>query len=179
MTRVIHYGIPMVGLRDKKLPGKLIVVEGTDGGGRLDADRTAAGMAGSQWLRHHRNRFDPFEPGRGRNQEGEARPHDGRPNYEFVLLHRFRGSAGEANHPGAAGGICRAETGTSIPSLPARRRAGRIQMGPRRTGIRAIPDVVPYLRIDVENLIPRVVNSAESTIGVPAWMTCAGTISQQ
>ena len=34
MTRAMAYGHPLPGLQDTRLPGKLIVVEGTDGVGR-------------------------------------------------------------------------------------------------------------------------------------------------
>ena len=34
MTRILFYGHPLPGMAEERLPGKLIVVEGTDGVGR-------------------------------------------------------------------------------------------------------------------------------------------------
>ncbi len=160
MTRVIHYGYPMVGLRDKKLPGKLIVVEGTDGVGRS----TQIALL-REWL--EANGYATTETGLIRSNLAGAgikkakRGHTmGDLTMNLFYSTDFVDRLEKQIIPALRAGFV-VLTDRYIYSIIARAQVRGVDPKWIRDvlGFALIPDVVFYLRIDVENLIPRVVNS--------------------
>ena len=160
MTRVIHYGYPMVGLRDKKLPGKLIVVEGTDGVGRS----TQIALL-REWL--EANGYATTETGlicsdlAGAGIKKAKRGHTmGDLTMNLFYSTDFVDRLEKKIIPALRAGFV-VLTDRYIYSIIARAQVRGVDPKWIRDvlGFALIPDVVFYLRIDVENLIPRVVNS--------------------
>ena len=160
MTRVLHYGFPMVGLRDKKLPGKLIVVEGTDGVGRS----TQIALL-REWL--EANGYATTETGMIRSDLAGAGIKKAKRGHTMsdLTLNLFYSTdfvdrLEKQIIPALRAGVV-VLTDRYIYSIIARAQVRGVDPKWIRDvlGFALIPDVVFYLRINVENLIPRVVNS--------------------
>jgi dTMP kinase len=160
MTRVIHYGYPLVGLREKRLPGKLIVVEGTDGVGRS----TQIALL-REWL--EANGYATTETGLIRSQlagpgiKKAKRGHTmGDLTMNLFYATDFVDRLEKQIIPALRAGFV-VLTDRYIYSIIARAQVRGVDPQWIRDvlGFALIPDVVFYLRIQVENLIPRVVDS--------------------
>jgi dTMP kinase len=160
MTRVLYYGHPLPGLRDERLPGKLIVVEGTDGVGRS----TQLALL-REWL--EANGFAASETGFTRSELAAAglkkakRGHTmGDLTMNLFYATDFVDRLEKQIVPALRAGFV-VLTDRYIYSLIARAQVRGVDPQWIRDvlGFALIPDAVFYLRIDVEHLLPRVMNS--------------------
>jgi len=160
MTRVLYYGHSLPNLRDERLPGKLIVVEGTDGVGRS----TQLALL-REWL--EANGFAASETGFTRSELAAAglkkakRGHTmGDLTMNLFYATDFVDRLEKQIVPALRAGFV-VLTDRYIYSLIARAQVRGVDPQWIRDvlGFALIPDVVFYLRIDVEHLLPRVVNS--------------------
>ena len=160
MTRVLSYGHPLPGLREKKLPGKLIVVEGTDGVGRS----TQIALL-REWL--EANGYASVETGFTRSELAASglkkakRGHTmGDLTMNLFYATDFVDRLEKQIIPALRAGVV-VLTDRYIYSLIARAQVRGVDPQWIRDvlGFALIPDVVFYLKIDLERLIPRVVNS--------------------
>jgi dTMP kinase len=160
MTRVLYYGHPLPGLQEKKLPGKLIVVEGTDGVGRS----TQIALL-REWL--EANGYAATETGLTRSElaaKGIKKAKRGHTMGDLTMnlyyATDFVDRLEKQIIPALRAGFV-VLTDRYIYSLIARAQVRGVDPQWIRDvlGFALIPDVVFYLRIDVEALIPRVVNS--------------------
>ncbi len=160
MTRVLFYGSPLPGLREKKLPGKLIVVEGTDGVGR--STQTALLR---EWL--EANGYASVETGFTRSElaaAGIKKAKRGHTMGDFTMnlfyATDFVDRLEKQIIPALRAGFV-VLTDRYIYSLIARAQVRGVDSQWIRDvlGFALVPDVVFYLKIDVEHLVPRVVNS--------------------
>jgi dTMP kinase len=160
MTRVLFYGSPLPGLSEKKLPGKLIVVEGTDGVGR--STQTALLR---EWL--EANGYASVETGFTRSELAASgikkakRGHTmGDLTMNLFYATDFVDRLEKQIIPALRAGFV-VLTDRYIYSLIARAQVRSVDAQWIRDvlGFALIPDVVFYLKIDIEHLVPRVVNS--------------------
>ena len=160
MTRVLSYGHPLPGLREKKLPGKLIVVEGTDGVGRS----TQIALL-REWL--EANGYASVETGFTRSELAASglkkakRGHTmGDLTMNLFYATDFVDRLEKQIIPALRAGFV-VLTDRYLYSLIARAQVRGVDPQWIRDvlGFALIPDVVFYLKIDLERLIPRVVNS--------------------
>ncbi|MGH2522827.1 MAG: dTMP kinase [Anaerolineales bacterium] len=160
MTRVLFYGHPLPGLKEKRLPGRLIVVEGTDGVGRS----TQIALL-REWL--EANGYAATETGLRRSELAGAgikkakRGHTmGDLTMNLFYATDFVDRLEKQIIPALRAGFV-VLTDRYIFSLIARAQVRGIDPQWIRDvlGFALIPDVVFYLKIDVERLIPRVLNS--------------------
>ena len=160
MTRVLFYGHPLPGLREKKLPGKLIVVEGTDGVGRS----TQIALL-REWL--EANGYAATETGLTRSELAASgikkakRGHTmGDLTMNLFYATDFVDRLEKQIIPALRAGFV-VLTDRYIYSLIARAQVRGVDPKWIRDvlGFALIPDVVFYLKIDIEHLLPRVINS--------------------
>lgn len=160
MTRVLFYGHPLPGLDDERLPGKLIVIEGTDGVGRS----TQLALL-REWL--EANGFAASETGFTRSELAAAglkkakRGHTmGDLTMNLFYATDFVDRLEKQIIPALRAGFV-VLTDRYIYSLIARAQVRGVDPRWIRDvlGFALIPDAVFYLRIDVEHLLPRVINS--------------------
>ena len=160
MTRVLYYGHPLPGLQEKKLPGKLIVVEGTDGVGRS----TQIALL-REWL--EANGYAATETGLTRSElaaKGIKKAKRGHTMGDLTMnlyyATDFVDRLEKQIIPALRAGFV-VLTDRYIYSLIARAQVRGVDPQWIRDvlGFALIPDVVFYLRIDVDELIPRVINS--------------------
>lgn len=160
MTRVLFYGHALPGLADKRLPGKLIVVEGTDGVGRstqiallrewLEANGYAAAETGLR-------RSDLAGKGIQKAKRGHTM---GDLTMNLFYATDFVDRLEKHIIPALRAGFV-VLTDRYIYSLIARAQVRGVDPQWIRDvlGFALIPDVVFYLKIDLDHLIPRVINS--------------------
>jgi len=160
MTHVLFYGHRLPGLRDERLPGKLIVVEGTDGVGRS----TQLALL-REWL--EANGFAASETGFSRSELAAAglkkakRGHTmGDLTMNLFYATDFVDRLEKQIVPALRAGFV-VLTDRYIFSLIARAQVRGVDPQWIRDvlGFALIPDAVFYLRIDVDHLLPRVINS--------------------
>ena len=160
MTRALFYGHPLPGLKETELPGKLIVVEGTDGVGRS----TQIALL-REWL--EANGYAATETGFTRSELAASgirkakRGHTmGDLTMNLFYATDFVDRLEKQIIPALRAGFV-VLTDRYIYSLIARAQVRGVNPQWIRDvlGFALIPDVVFYLHIDVDNLIPRVVNS--------------------
>ena len=160
MTRVLSYGHRLPGLREKKLPGKLIVVEGTDGVGRS----TQIALL-REWL--EANGYAATETGLTRSElaaKGISKAKRGHTMGDLTMnlfyATDFVDRLEKQIIPALRAGFV-VLTDRYIYSIIARSQVRGVDPQWIRDvlGFALIPDVVFYLRIDVDSLIPRVINS--------------------
>ena len=160
MTRVLFYGRPLPGLTDTRLPGKLIVVEGTDGVGRS----TQIALL-REWL--EANGYAATETGLTRSELAAAgikkakRGHTmGDLTMNLFYATDFVDRLEKQIVPALRAGFV-VLTDRYIYSLIARAQVRGVDSQWIRDvlGFALVPDVVFYLKIDVEHLLPRVINS--------------------
>jgi dTMP kinase len=160
VTQVLYYGHPLPGLADTRLPGKLIVVEGTDGVGRS----TQIALL-REWL--EANGFAATETGFTRSELAAAglkkakRGHTmGDLTMNLYYATDFVDRLEKQIVPALRAGFV-VLTDRYIYSLIARAQVRGIDPKWIRDvlGFALIPDVIFYLKTDVEHLLPRVINS--------------------
>jgi dTMP kinase len=160
MTRALFYGHPLPGLKETELPGKLIVVEGTDGAGRS----TQIALL-REWL--EANGYAATETGFTRSELAASgirkakRGHTmGDMTMNLFYATDFVDRLEKQIIPALRAGFV-VLTDRYIYSLIARAQVRGVDSQWIRDvlGFALVPDVVFYLKIDVDNLIPRVVNS--------------------
>jgi len=160
MTRVLFYGHALPGLRETRLPGKLIVVEGTDGVGRS----TQIALL-REWL--EANGFAATETGFTRSELAAAglkkakRGHTmGDLTMNLFYATDFVDRLEKQIVPALRAGFV-VLTDRYIFSLIARAQVRGVDPLWIRDvlGFALVPDVVFYLKIEVERLLPRVINS--------------------
>lgn len=160
MTQVLYYGHPLPGLADTRLPGKLIVVEGTDGVGRS----TQIALL-REWL--EANGFAATETGLTRSELAAAglkkakRGHTmGDLTMNLFYATDFVDRLEKQIVPALRAGFV-VLTDRYIYSLIARAQVRGVDPQWIRDvlGFALIPDVVFYLKIDIDHLLPRVINS--------------------
>ena len=160
MTRTLFYGHPLPGLKDTELPGKLIVVEGTDGVGRS----TQIALL-REWL--EANGYAATETGFTRSvlaASGIRKAKRGHTMGDLTMnlfyATDFVDRLEKQIIPALRAGFV-VLTDRYIYSLIARTQVRGVDAQWIRDvlGFALVPDVVFYLQIDVDNLIPRVVNS--------------------
>jgi dTMP kinase len=160
MTRLLFYGHPLPGLAEERLPGKLIVVEGTDGVGRS----TQIALL-REWL--EANGFAATETGFTRSELAAAglkkakRGHTmGDLTMNLYYATDFVDRLEKQIIPALRAGFV-VITDRYIYSLIARAQVRGVDPAWIRSvlGFALVPDVVFYLKIDIEHLLPRVINS--------------------
>ncbi|MCC6190302.1 MAG: thymidylate kinase [Anaerolineales bacterium] len=160
MTQVLYYGHPLPGLADTRLPGKLIVVEGTDGVGRS----TQIALL-REWL--EANGFAATETGLTRSELAAAglkkakRGHTmGDLTMNLFYATDFVDRLEKQIVPALRAGFV-VLTDRYIYSLIARAQVRGVDPQWIRDvlGFALIPDAVFYLKIDIDHLLPRVINS--------------------
>ena len=160
MTRILFYGHPLPGMTEERLPGKLIVVEGTDGVGRS----TQIALL-REWL--EANGFAATETGLTRSELAAAglkkakRGHTmGDLTMNLFYATDFVDRLEKQIIPALRAGFV-VITDRYIYSLIARAQVRGVDPQWIRSvlGFALVPDVVFYLKIDVEHLLPRVLNS--------------------
>ena len=160
MTQVSFYGHPLPRLHDSTLPGKLIVVEGTDGVGRS----TQVALL-REWL--EANGYAATETGLRRSELAGAgirrakRGHTmGDLTMNLFYATDFVDRLEKQIIPSLRAGFV-VLTDRYMYSLIARAQVRGIDARWIRDvlGFALVPDVVFYLKIDLEHLVPRVVNS--------------------
>ncbi len=160
MTHALFYGHPLPGLKETELPGKLIVVEGTDGVGRS----TQIALL-REWL--EANGYAATETGFTRSELAASgirkakRGHTmGDLTMNLFYATDFVDRLEKQIIPALRAGFV-VLTDRYIYSLIARAQVRGVNPQWIRDvlGFALVPDVVFYLQIDVDNLIPRVVNS--------------------
>jgi dTMP kinase len=160
MTQVLYYGHALPGLSDEGLPGKLIVVEGTDGVGRS----TQIALL-REWL--EANGYAATETGFTRSELAAAglkkakRGHTmGDLTMNLFYATDFVDRLEKQIVPALRAGFV-VLTDRYIYSLIARAQVRGVDSHWIRDvlGFALIPDVVFYLKTDVEHLLPRVINS--------------------
>lgn len=160
MTRILFYGHPLPGMAEERLPGKLIVVEGTDGVGRS----TQIALL-REWL--EANGFAATETGFTRSELAAAglkkakRGHTmGDLTMNLYYATDFVDRLEKQIIPALRAGFV-VITDRYIYSLIARAQVRGVDPAWIRSvlGFALVPDVVFYLKIDVEHLLPRVLNS--------------------
>ncbi len=161
MTRTLFYGHALPGLLDRELPGKLIVVEGTDGVGRS----TQIALL-REWL--EANGYAATETGFSRSvlaASGIKKAKRGHTMGDLTMnlfyATDFVDRLEKQIIPALRAGFV-VLTDRYIYSLIARAQVRGVDPQWIRDvlGFALIPDVVFYLKIDVEHLLPRVVNSS-------------------
>ncbi len=160
MTRILFYGSPLPGMAEERLPGKLIVVEGTDGVGRS----TQIALL-REWL--EANGFAATETGFTRSELAAAglkkakRGHTmGDLTMNLYYATDFVDRLEKQIIPALRAGFV-VITDRYIYSLIARAQVRGVDPAWIRSvlGFALVPDVIFYLKIDVEHLLPRVINS--------------------
>ncbi len=160
MTRILFYGHPLPGMAEERLPGKLIVIEGTDGVGRS----TQIALL-REWL--EANGFAATETGFTRSELAAAglkkakRGHTmGDLTMNLFYATDFVDRLEKQIIPALRAGFV-VITDRYIYSLIARAQVRGVDPAWIRSvlGFALVPDVVFYLKIDVEHLLPRVINS--------------------
>ncbi len=160
MTRILFYGHPLPGMTESRLPGKLIVVEGTDGVGRS----TQIALL-REWL--EANGYAATETGLTRSELAAAgikkakRGHTmGDLTMNLFYATDFVDRLEKQIVPALRAGFV-VLTDRYIYSLIARAQVRGVDAQWIRDvlGFALVPDVVFYLKIDVPHLIPRVINS--------------------
>ncbi|MCC7358419.1 MAG: dTMP kinase [Anaerolineales bacterium] len=160
MTRILFYGHPLPGMTEERLPGKLVVVEGTDGVGRS----TQIALL-REWL--EANGFAATETGLTRSELAAAglkkakRGHTmGDLTMNLFYATDFVDRLEKQIIPALRAGFV-VITDRYIYSLIARAQVRGVDPQWIRAvlGFALVPDVVFYLKIDVEHLLPRVLNS--------------------
>jgi dTMP kinase len=160
MTRILFYGSPLPGMTEERLPGKLIVVEGTDGVGRS----TQIALL-REWL--EAKGFAATETGFTRSELAAAglkkakRGHTmGDLTMNLFYATDFVDRLEKQIIPALRAGFV-VITDRYIYSLIARAQVRGVDPSWIRSvlGFALVPDVVFYLRIDIEHLLPRVINS--------------------
>jgi len=160
MTQVLFYGQPLPGLKESKLPGKLVVLEGTDGVVRstqiallreaLEADGYAVAETGLR-------RSDLAGRGIKKAKTGHTM---GDLTMNLFYATDFVDRLEKNIVPALRAGFV-VLTDRYIYSLIARAQVRGVDSQWIRDvlGLALIPDVVFYLKIGVEHLIPRVINA--------------------
>lgn len=160
MTHVLFYGRPLPGMTETRLPGKLIVVEGTDGVGRS----TQIALL-REWL--EANGYAATETGLTRSELAAAgikkakRGHTmGDLTMNLFYATDFVDRLEKQIVPALRAGFV-VLTDRYIYSLIARAQVRGVDPQWIRDvlGFALVPDVVFYLKIDIEHLLPRVINS--------------------
>jgi dTMP kinase len=160
LTQVLFYGHALPRLHDTVLPGKLIVVEGTDGVGRS----TQVALL-REWL--EANGYAATETGLRRSELAGAgirrakRGHTmGDLTMNLFYATDFVDRVEKQIIPALRAGFV-VLTDRYVYSLIARAQVRGVDSQWIRDvlGFALVPDVVFYLKIDLEHLIPRVVNS--------------------
>lgn len=160
MTEVKHYGYGIPGLRRRTLPGRLIVVEGTDGVGR--STQIALLL---EWL--EANGYAAVRSGLARSSlasRGIRRAKQGHTMGDLTLnlfyATDFADRVEKELVPALrAGMVCL--TDRYIYSVIARAVVRGVDEEWVKTvfGFALVPDAVFYLRAETEDLLPRVINS--------------------
>ena len=138
------YGVPYLPIDD--YPGKLIAIEGTDGVGRIDADRAAARVARSAGLRRHRDGLDAVRADAADDRSRQVEQHAQQAHLRPALRDRLRRSPRKGNHPGAQGRLHRPLRSLHLHGAGAGRRARRrshLDPQPVRVRDRAAPGLLP------------------------------------
>jgi dTMP kinase len=160
MTRILFYGHPLPGMTETHLPGKLIVVEGTDGVGRS----TQIALL-REWL--EANGYAATETGLTRSELAAAgikkakRGHTmGDLTMNLFYATDFVDRLEKQIVPALRAGFV-VLTDRYIYSLIARAQVRGVDPRWIRDvlGFALVPDVVFYLKIDIQHLLPRVINS--------------------
>ena len=160
MTRSLFYGHALPGLHDRELPGKLIVVEGTDGVGRS----TQIALL-REWL--EANGYAATETGFTRSvlaASGIKKAKRGHTMGDLTMnlfyATDFVDRLEKQIIPALRAGFV-VLTDRYLYSLIARAQVRGVDPQWIRDvlGFALVPDVVFYLKIDLSHLIPRVVNS--------------------
>jgi len=161
MTRVLSYGHSLPGLKEKKLPGKLIVVEGTDTAGRS----TQIALL-REWL--ETNGYAATETGLRRSElagtgiQKAKRGHTmGDVTMNLFYATDFADRLEKQIIPALRAGFV-VLTDRYIYSMITRAQVRGVDPQWIRDilGFAIVPDLILYLKVDLENIIPRVVNSA-------------------
>jgi dTMP kinase len=160
MTQVLFYGQPLPGLKESKLPGKLVVLEGTDGVGRstqiallreaLEADGYAVAETG---LRRSALAGRGIKKAKTGHTMGDL-------TMNLFYATDFVDRLEKNIIPALRAGFV-VLTDRYIYSLIARAQVRGVDSQWIRDvlGLALIPDVVFYLKIGVDHLIPRVINA--------------------
>jgi dTMP kinase len=160
MTRALSYGHALPGMHDARLPGKLIVVEGTDGVGRS----TQIALL-REWL--EANGYAATETGFTRSELAAAgikkakRGHTmGDLTMNLFYATDFVDRLEKQIVPALRAGFV-VLTDRYIYSLIARAQVRGVDPKWIRDilGFALVPDEIFYLKIDIDHLLPRVVNS--------------------
>lgn len=159
MTKIVHYGYGIPGLKRRTLPGKLIVLEGPDGVGR--STQTALLL---EWL--EANGYATVRTGFARSslaskgirqaKEGHTM---GRLTLNLFYATDFADRLEKQIIPALrAGMVC--ITDRYVYSMIARAVVRGVDKGwvEDVLSIALVPDVVFYLRAEVQQLLPRVLN---------------------
>lgn len=159
MTHVLFYGQPLPGLKEARLPGKLVVLEGTDGVGRstqiallregLEANGYAVAETG---LRRSELAGKGIKKAKSGHTMGDL-------TMNLFYATDFVDRLEKQIIPALRAGFV-VLTDRYIYSLIARAQVRGVDPQWIRDvlGFALIPDVVFYLKIDLEHLIPRVIN---------------------
>lgn len=161
MTNVLSYGHPLPGLKEKKLPGKLIVVEGTDTAGRS----TQIALL-REWL--ETNGYAATETGLRRSElagtgiQKAKRGHTmGDVTLNLFYATDFADRLEKQIIPALRAGFV-VLTDRYIYSIITRAQVRGVDPQWIRDilGFAIVPDVILYLKVDLENIVPRVINSS-------------------
>ncbi|MBN2470177.1 MAG: thymidylate kinase [Anaerolineae bacterium] len=163
MTKMQTYGYPLPGMPDRALPGKLIVIEGTDGVGRS----TQVAML-REWL--EQNGFGAVQTGLGRSalaSRGIARAKQG--NFlspltmDLFYATDFVDRLEKEIIPALrAGFVMLTDRYIYAPIARALARGADPDWIYGVYGFAIVPDAVFYLKADVQSIVPRVLASRGS-----------------
>lgn len=157
MTRMQTYGYPMPGMPENDLPGKLIVIEGTDGVGRS----TQVGLL-REWL--EQNGYGAMQTGLARSSlagRGISRAKEGHMlsplTMDLFYATDFVDRLEKEIIPALrAGFVMLTDRYIYAPIARAMTRGADPDWIMNVYGCAIVPDAVFYLRADVESIVPRV-----------------------
>lgn len=160
MTRMQTYGFPLPGMPENDLPGKLIVIEGTDGVGRS----TQVALL-REWL--EQNGYGAVQTGMGRSAlaaRGLARAKEGHTlsplTMDLFYATDFVDRLEKEIIPALrAGFVMLTDRYIYAPIARALTRGANPQWIKDVYGFAIVPDAVFYLRADVEDIVPRVLSA--------------------
>ncbi len=160
MTKMKTYGYPLPGMPDKALPGKLIVIEGTDGVGRS----TQVALL-REWL--EQNGYGTLQTGLARSalaSKGIARAKEGHIlsplTMDLLYATDFVDRLEKEIIPALrAGFVMLTDRYIYAPIARALARGASAEWIYGIYGFAIVPDAVFYLRAEVESIVPRVLSA--------------------
>ncbi len=160
MTKMQTYGFPLPGMPENDLPGKLIVIEGTDGVGRS----TQVALL-REWL--EQNGYGAVQTGLGRSalaSRGLARAKQGHTlsplTMDLFYATDFVDRLEKEIIPALrAGFVMLTDRYIYAPIARALTRGADPQWIKDVYGFAIVPDAVFYLRAEVEDIVPRVLSA--------------------